>query len=162
MELVKKAEKTMEGWFKSAPKISDSGKESLAKAWPWIALVFGVLQLWAAWVLWDLLRLANRVDNLLGSYLTNYAYSGKDKLFIYLGLAVLVADAVILLMAYPHLKKRVARGWHLLFLGALLNVAYAVVNLFISTRGFGSFLLSLLGSAIGFWLLFQVKDKFHA
>ncbi len=163
MEIVKKAESVLAGLFKNAPKMSSSAKETLAKAWPWIALVFGVLQLWAAWILWDLVRAVDKVSTYFGVYLSDvYGYSSKDKFFIYLGLAVLVLDAVILLMAYPKLVKRQKKGWELIFLGALLNGVYSVLNLFISGRGFSDFFFALLGSAIGFYLLFQVKEKYSA
>lgn len=161
MELVKKAETVIAGFFKNAPKLPANSKESLVKAWPWIALVFGVLQLWAAWVLWDLLRAVDKVSTYFGVYMSDvYGYSSKDKFFIYLSLAVLVVDAVILLMAYPKLVKREKKGWDLIFLGALVNVVYSVLNLFISGRGFADFLFALFGSAVGFYLLFQVKDKY--
>lgn len=161
MGMVKSAETALAGVFKGAPKMPEKGKESLVKAWPWIALIFGIIQLWAAWGLWDLTRAVNKVATYFGTYLgTSYGYSSKDKFFIYLGIASLVVDAVILLMAYPHLKNRHKRGWDLLFLGSLLNVVYSVLNLFISGRGFGDFLFSLIGSAVGFYLLFQVRDKY--
>lgn len=161
MELVKKAETALAGVYKGAPKLSASAKESLVKVWPILALIFGILQLWAAWALYDLIRLADRVNTVFGAYLSNYSvYSGKDKFFIYLSLIVIVVDAVILLMAYPKLAKRQKSGWNLIFLGALLNVAYGVLNLFISSRGFGSLLGTLVGSAIAFYLLFQVREKY--
>lgn len=161
MELVKKAEAALEGAYKSAPKLPENTKESLVKLWPWLALIFGVLQVWAAWGLWDLTRRVDNVVSYLGNYLGgSYGYSGKDKFFIYLGIITLLVDGVILLMAYPKLVKRQKSGWNLIFLGSLLNVAYSVVNLFITGRGFGTFLGSLIGSAIGFYLVFQVKDKY--
>jgi hypothetical protein len=162
MELVKKAETALADVYKGAPKLSDKTKETLVKIWPILALIFGVLQVWAAWGLWDLTRRVDSVVNYLGTYVTTagYGYSGKDKFFIYLGILSLLVDGVILLMAYPKLKKRQKGGWDLIFLGSLINVAYSVVNLFISGRGFGSFLMSLIGSAIGFYLVFQVRDKY--
>jgi O-antigen/teichoic acid export membrane protein len=63
-------------------------------------------------------------------------------------------------MAVSPLMKRLRRGWDLLFLSALINLVYAVVTIFIDSRGIGSFFLSLLSSAIGFYLLFQVRSKF--
>lgn len=161
MEIVKKIEAALAGVFKGAPKLSESARESLVKAWPWLALIFGVLQLWAAWALYDLLRVVDRVATIYGVYVnTAIGYSGKDKFFIYMSLIVLVVDAVILLMAYPKLKNREKSGWDLLFLGALLNALYGVFNLFISARGFGSLLGALVGTTIGFYLLYQVKDKY--
>lgn len=163
MELVKKAETALAGIYKGAPKLSNNTKETLVSVWPWLALVFGVLQLWAAWALWDLTRAVDRVTTYLGTYLGGvYGYSGKDKFFIYLGLIMLVVDAIILLIAFPKLQKRQKSGWDLVFLGALLNVVYSLVNLFITGRGFSDFIFSLIGSAIGFYLLFQVKEKYKA
>jgi Na+/melibiose symporter-like transporter len=149
----------MEGWFKAAPKLPENGKEGLAKAFPWIALIFGVLQLWAAWGLWVVYDRADRVLDLFSVYY-DVGYTGMDRTMIFVGIAVLAIDAVILLMAWPKLSKRERGGWDLLYLGALLNLVYAVVSLFIDNRGVGSFIFSLIGSAIGFWLLFQVREKF--
>ena len=75
-------------------------------------------------------------------------------------MVVLVVEGVLFLLAFPKLQKRERKGWDLLFLAALLNVAYSVLTIFIDGRGFGSFLVNLVGSAIAFYLLFQVKSKF--
>ena len=162
MDAIKKIEGKIGLLFKDLPALPDSSREALVGVWPWIALVFGVLQLLAAWALWNLVRVADNVGVLYSSFYVKYpaAISGMDRTIIYLGIIVLIVDAVILLMAYPELKKRSRRGWDLLFLGALLNVAYSVVSLFIDSRGFGSFIFSLIGSAVGFYLLFQVRGKY--
>lgn len=84
-----------------------------------------------------------------------------DKTIIYIGVIMLAIDAVILLLAFPKLQKRQKSGWDLLFLGALINLAYGVVQMFTYQRGVGSFIGSLIGSAIAFYLLFQVREKFN-
>lgn len=165
MELVTKAEKQLAEWFKGAPHLSDSARESLAKAWPWIAVVFGVLQVLAAWGLYGLTQLADRyfeAANIYTAALTGetVGLSATDKTFIYLAIAVLLVDAVILLMAYKPLKERARRGWDLLFLASLINVAYGVVTVFVDGRGLGSLVWSMIGSAVGFYLLFEVQNKF--
>src|SRR5690606_18773161 len=121
----------------------------------------------AAWALYRLasatnafVDYANQISRSFGGQ--TVGLSGTDKTIIYVGIAILLVDAAILLMAYPHLVKRARRGWELLFLGSLTNVAYSVVTVFIDGRGFGTFLLSLIGSAIGFYLLFQIKDRYKA
>jgi len=164
MSAVTKLEKQIGGLFKGAPALPENGKEGLVKAWPWIALIFGVLQLLAAWGLWELTRRSERLIDTLSMYYTNgsYGLSSFDKTMVYVGIVVLLVDAVILLMAYPELKKRAKRGWDLLFLGALLNLGYSIVTLFIDDRGVGSFIFSLLTSAIGFYLLFQVREKYKS
>ncbi len=166
MFTLKTVETKLNDVFKGLPSVSENGKESLVKAWPWIALIFGLLQLLAAWGLWSLIRSAQKlVDlaNTLSAYYTTAKPTGlstMNKMAIYLGIIMLVVDGIILLMAYPHLKTRSRKGWDLLFIGALLNVIYSVVELFINGRGFASFIFSLLGSAVGFYLLFQVRDKY--
>ncbi len=165
MAFVKTAEDKLEDVFKGLPPMPENAKESLVKAWPWIALIFGVLQLLAAWGLWGLTRFVGGIydyANTVSLYTTGQPAgpTSFDKSVIYLGIAVLAVDAVILLMAYPELVNRSRRGWDLLFIGSLLNVAYSVVTIFIDSRGVGSFIMSLLGSAIGFYLLFQVKSKY--
>lgn len=165
MGSIDQAEKTIGGLFKGAPAMPEKGKETLVKVWPWIALVVGILQLLAAWGVWELTHVANVLNNFANSLNVyganvNTGLSAGDKLAIYLGVIVLVVDAVLLLLAFPKLKIRVKQGWDLLFAGALLNVLYAVVAIFINGRGFGSFLFSLIGSVIGFYLLFQVKGKY--
>jgi hypothetical protein len=165
MSSLKTVETKLEGMFKGAPALPADAKDWLVKAWPWLALVFGVLQLAAAWGLYrlttytnELTVYINQVSRSLGGQ--DVGLTSTDKTIIYVGIAVLLVDAVILLMAYPHLVKRARRGWDLLFLGSLLNVVYSLVSVFIDGRGFSNLLFSLVGSAIGFYLLFQIKDRY--
>lgn len=165
MGVLVSAEKSLEGLFKGAPALPKNAKDWLVKAWPWLALIFGILQLVAAWSLWNLARTANSIidtANRISLYYTGETtgYGSGDKFFIYLGIIVLLVDAVILIMAYPHLVKKARKGWELLFLGSLINVAYSVVTIFIDGRGFSGFVFSLIGSAIGFYLLFQIRDRY--
>lgn len=165
MAALDKAEDSLAKIFKDLPQLPDSSKEGLAKVWPWLALIGGVLQLFAALALWRLADWADRVTdvaNSLSVYYTGYSVgpTGFEKSIIYLGVAVLLVDAVILLMAFPKLQKRLRSGWNLLFLASLLNIVYAVLQIFTFQRGFGNFIFSLLGTAIGFYLLFQVREKF--
>lgn len=161
MELVHKLEKTIGDLFKGAPKLSDNTKETLVKIWPWLALIGGLAQLWTAWWLWDVMRAADVVSNTFGGFVGTYTvYSATDKAFIYIGTALLVLTAILLLVAFPKLQKREKSGWDLLFITILLNLVYGVANLFISGRGFGDLFISLIVSAIGFWLLFATRDKY--
>lgn len=166
MALLKQAESSLADVFKGAPPLSDSAKNSLVKAWPWIALVFGILQILAAWGLYGLTKTAERLSDIANIYSAYYTgttvgLSSTDRMIIYLGLVVLLVDGVILLLAFSPLKARQSRGWDLLFLGALLNLVYGIIAVFINGRGVGSLIFSLIGSAIGFYLLFQVREKYH-
>lgn len=165
MESLKGLEKQIEGWFKNAPPLPRNAKDTLVKILPWLALIFGILQIIVAVTLFQaarttsvLIDYANELSRTYGGQ--SVGLSSMDKTIIYLGIIILVVDAVIALMAYPHLVKRARRGWDLLFLGAVINVVYAVVSLFMDGRGIGSFIFSLLWSAIGFYLLFQIKASY--
>ncbi len=165
MDLVKKLEKQLGDLFKGLPALSPSAKESIAKVWPWLALIFGVLQLVVALGLWRVVSRTSAVVDYVNDYYQavtgqSLGLSSFDKTLIYLGILTLLVDAVILLMAFPKLQKRLKAGWDLIFLASLLNVVYAVLSIFLNGQGIGSFLGSLIGSAIGFYLLFQVREKF--
>jgi len=161
MKFVSKAESVIAGLLKPLPPLSSKAREGLAKVWPWIALVGGILQLWAAWGLWGLVRNTHQVISYINQALgTNVGYSGSEKFFMYLSIVTLIVSGVLMLMAFPKLKNREKKGWDLIFLATLINAIYSVFNLFIGDRGFGSFLYVILMSALGFYLLFQAKDKF--
>lgn len=164
MSELQRVENSLEKLFKGLPNISEQARESVAKVLPVLAIIGGLFQLAASYWVFKLAHVADQVDQFIKSYsvLTGgvYGLSSTDKFLIYVGAVVLLVEAVILFMAYSGLKERKKRGWDLLFLGALINVAYSVVSLFITGRGFGSFLFGLIGSAFGFWLLFQVRSKY--
>ena len=167
MKSLKVAEDKLSDVFKGLPPLPDSTKEGLAKVWPWLALVGGIVQLLAAWALWNLANWASRVTDIANSLSVYYGGyqagpSSFDKTVIYAGILLLVVDAVILLMAFPKLQKRLRSGWDLLFLGTLINLLFGVVQIFTYQRGVGSFIGSLIGSALAFYLLFQVREKFKA
>lgn len=166
MKQLDQAEKSLSGVFKDLPPLPPSAKESIVRVMPWIALVFGVIQVVAAWAVYGLARVVDRAADLVNTYSAFYAavapvhLSAFDRTIIYLGAVVLLVDGVIGILAFNELKKRSAHGWDLLFLAALVNVAYAVIAIFINNRGFGSFLSNLLGSAIGFYFLFQIRSAY--
>ena len=169
MELINKLETKIGDLFKGAPSLAKSTKKSIADVWPWIVLVLGVLQLLSAWALWKLMDnvaqplidYANSLSQYYGTGET-IGFSAFDKTVIYLAIAFLVAEAIIMLMAFKPLQAKLKRGWDLIFLSALLNVAYAVVTLFIDGRGAGTFVMQLIGSAVGFYFLFQIRELYTA
>jgi hypothetical protein len=165
MEVVKnvqKLEKYFEKVFKHVQHLSEANRELVARSWPAMALVFGAIQLYWAWVLWGFTRYAVPNSDFYDRIYVSYpdALAGAEKLVFYLGIFVLVLEALILLMAYSKLKARIRSGWDLLFLAMVVNTASAVVSLFISERGTMSFFLGILSSAIGFYLLFEVRGKY--
>lgn len=165
MELVRTLENKLADLYKGAPALSKNTKETLANIWPYLTAVVAVLQLWAAWALWDLINKYNQVEDVvtgfLGNYLSDqYTLSSGEKMVIYVGVALLAVQAVILLLAFSPLKNRQRKGWDLVFLVSLLQIVYAVVSLFVFNHGLGDFIFNLLGAAIGFYFLFQIRDQY--
>lgn len=152
--IVKPFEQLLASLFKGLPALPENGKKALVKYWPVLALIFGVLQILAVFALWQL-------GHAVSAYLSVAMVASTLGFFYYLGLAVLAVDAIILFMAYAPLKAHSKKGWDLLFFGSLLNLLYGIVILFDGAYGgFDKLLGSLLGSAVAFYLLFQVREYY--
>lgn len=166
MDQLKPIETKLAELFNGAPDMSASAKKTLAGVLEWIALIFGVLQLLAVWGLWSTGHRVNEFIDVANSYsaaVGGPSIAPKLGITYYLALIVLLFSAVSLLMAYPGLKARKKIGWDWLFLGSLVNLVYGVVAVFVGSRiggGLSDLIWSLIGSAIGFYLLFQVRELF--
>lgn len=158
--------KLEEVFVKRAPKMPAGGKKAIVEWAPWIALVVGILTLLGAWGLWNAAR---AVDNIVSGVNNLYAaYGIKESapvshlsFWVWLGVAVLAVEAVLYLLAFPGLRDRTRAGWKYLYYGALVNVVYAVVSLFDGNGRVGHFIGAVIGSAIGFWILFQIRDVYN-
>ncbi len=158
--MLNKLETMLAGVYKSTPKLSGNAKKTIVNFWPWAAVIFGVLQLWAAYGLWHWGHELNKVLDTFNSYLGANVGVHKLNIFFWLSLVVLVIDGVILLAAYPGLKARAKSGWNLLFYSALLNGVYGVFSAFNNYGGVGSLVIQLVVSAIVLYFLFQIRDQY--
>jgi len=153
MRVVNQLEAPVVRAFKNFPSMPEDAKETFAKAWPYLALIFAIFQILGAYSAW---RVVQFVDQF------NYyqSFSTSDRITIYLGVIIMLVDAAVLFLAFSPLQKRAKRGWDLLLLGNFINIAYAVVALLMVGYGMGSSLMSLLATVIGLYLLVQVREKF--
>lgn len=167
MGALQKLEDQLAQLFKDLPAIPKSAKDWLVQYWPYIALVIGILQLVSAAILWTAITAAtpyldqaNRFSQQL--YGVGYApvYSATDKMFFYIAIGLLVVNAVIFLLAYKPLTKKLKKGWDLLFLAALLEIVYGVAQIFMPGYGPGSFLMTAIATVLGLYLLFQIRDRY--
>lgn len=148
---------------KNAPKLPASARKTIANWAPWVALVVGVLSVLSAYWLWQAANAVNTYLDLANQI--NAAYGGAAvattdmTLWVWLALIVLVVEGLLYLLAFPGLKARKKSGWNYLYWGALVNLGYAIVSLF-TVNGAGGFLGALIGSAIGLWLLFQIRSEY--
>lgn len=150
---------------KQAPKMPEGGKKFFVTWLPVLAMIGAVLNVFAVWALWSAVHvtsgyvdLANELSRAYGtgevvstSYLT---------VWVWIAMAISVLTAVLYFMAYNPLKAKLKRGWDLLFYASLVNVAYSVVTLFVHGRGVSSFVVGLLFTALGWWILFQIRPAY--
>ena len=149
---------------KNLPALPSGGKKALVEWAPWLALIGGVLSLWAAWALWHWAHIANALVNYANSL--SLAYGGttvstsRMTVGIWLGVIVLAVEGVMYLLAFPGLRDRKKQGWNMLYYALLINIVYGVVVMFTDYGGVGNLFGSLLGSAVGLYLLFQVRSAY--
>ncbi|MDB5170653.1 MAG: hypothetical protein JWO35_347 [Candidatus Saccharibacteria bacterium] len=162
---LKSLETKLEDLFvKQAPPLPPNGKKAIVQYLPWINLVVGVLTLFAAYGLWHAAHYVNRLADYANSL--SAAYGGDTvstsglTITVWLGVAVLLAEAAIFIAAFPATRDRKKSGWDLMFYGVLINVVYGVVSLFTNYGGIGNLVGAIIGSVIGFYFLFQIRASY--
>lgn len=146
-------------------QIPTAGREGIVKFSPWISLVMGIFGLLAGLALWRAAHTVNQlVDfaNQLSASVGAETVSDRLGIAFWLSLFALIASSVLLLVAVPGLKARKKAGWNLVFYGVLANFVYGIFALFYDAAGVGSFIMSLLGTVVGLYLLFQVRSYYKS
>lgn len=144
---------------KVSVKLPEGGRKGLVTALPWIALVFGVLGIFAALGMFGTIGYVTSLMATFDGLAGDIYYGGYNALsvpMLWLSLVLLAVESVMFLVAFAPLKAHKKKGWDLLLWVSLLNVAYSVVTLLIQMN-LVSLVFSLLFSAVGLWLLFQVR-----
>lgn len=157
-------EKSLDNIFvKELPGLPKNVIEFIVKYLPYINLVLGVLTLLAALSLWQWAHVANSLIDYANS--VSKAYGGgtistsRMSFMLWLSLIMLFVEAAIYIIAFAPTKARKKSGWDLLFYALLINVVYGVLMIF--GRGIGDLFLSLIGTAIGLYFLFQIRSSYH-
>lgn len=142
-------------FVKKAPPLSPNARRAIVAYLPYINLLLGVLTLLVAWGLYDA---AHSVDYLIGSpvVVSHLTFT------VWLAISVLTIEAVIFIAAFPASKARKKSGWDLIFYAFLINVAYGIAAIFTEYGGMGRLIGSLVGSAIGLYLLFQIRGNYDS
>lgn len=150
---------------KKAPfHLPENVKQGLVKILPWLVLLVGALTIIGAWGVFQAAttvdRWASLANELSATYgVGNYTNPVMTPL-LWLSLIILLVEAVLYFAAYPALEKFQKKGWDILFWVALVNAVQGVVhNIAYATAYFniGAVALSLLGSLVGLYLLFQIR-----
>lgn len=157
-----KIEHALDGVFnkRSPYQLSEKSRKSLTSSAWWLALVFGLVELWSAWGFW---YLGHQGEKSLDYPALAYGIETvNDELgfFYYLALVVAGVSAALLLLASAGLIAKRKVGWNLALYGLLLSVIYVVARLFSIYSSLVCLLIGLVAVLIGIYVLFQVRDHF--
>ncbi len=152
MNYVNQLTKTLDGYYTKSPVLPSNVKEILVSVAPWVTLIAGVFALLSGLSLFGLLGLATSVA---GPYMAAAGVGGFAVTAI-LSLLVLLVTGVIYLFAFSPLKGRKVKGWNYMLYAMLLYVLSAVVRLNVF-----DVIWSLVGFAVGYYFLYQVKSYYH-
>jgi hypothetical protein len=144
-------------------QIPEGGRKWLAEnAW-WLTLAGGILTTWGLWNTWR----ASQVVNQIGAWADQVSRSlgvatttSELGFGWYIILAMLAAQAALMFMAFQPLKEHKKSGWNLLFYSSLVSTVMGVAYVFIPYYGFGSLIGMVIGVAIGWFVLFNVREYF--
>jgi hypothetical protein len=165
MSAVRSLEAKLEETFtKTLPPLPKGAKDFLVEFAPWLSLIAGVLSVIGVWQMWHWASVADRYTDIYNAYSTAYGGTAIDSRWsigIWIGLVVLLIQGVLYLLAYKPLAARQVNGWRLVFYTVLVGIAGSVVTVFTAYGGVGRLIGTLIGAAIAFYLLFQVKSRYH-
>lgn len=132
-------EGTLDKFFRQAPALPKGGRDVLVAIAPWIALIFGILGVFAGLALVGVspLGMFGGVNMAVGALVSG---------------VLAIVGSVLMIMAFPGLRAHAMKGWMLLFWSEVVSVLSNVLNL--------NLLGAVVGGLIGFYLLYQIKSYY--
>lgn len=124
------------------PPFPENVKEFIVKYGPYFLLIVAVL------TLFGLLTALGIGTAALGIGMVAYG-SG---FYMYIGLIIATIIMVMYLMAFSPLRARKRAGWNLLYYALILSLISNLLQL--------ALFAFIIGGAIGFWVLFQIREKY--
>jgi hypothetical protein len=136
-------EKELEPIFlQKFPPFSEEIKEFLVRYGPYIILVLSIIGVFG---LLTALGIGGAALG-LGAVAPGIGFN------FYLSIVLGILTLIMYLMAFSPLKARKRSGWNLLYYALLIGLVSNLIQLFI--------LGALISGVIGFWVLFQIREKY--
>jgi hypothetical protein len=129
------------------PAFPDEVKEFLVKFGPYLLLVGALLGIFALIAAYGVVG----GREIYGIGLTAYGGAGIQ---LWLGMAITLGVMVLYLLAFKPLRERKKQGWNLLYYALLLNLLSSLIQVKVFAV--------IFGAVIGFWVLFQIRDKYSS
>lgn len=143
-------ENTLAPLFGKLPHLPHDIRQTIAGIAPWLALVFGILGLFAV------LTGLSALPLLMSLPFATAAMGGSFYMPMLVALIIGGVASVLDLLAFKPLSARKKKGWNLIYYGTLLSVLSSIVNMAFGLGG----ITWLIGAVIGFWLLFEVRGLY--
>jgi len=138
---------TLEEQFKKAPALPSNAVSIMVSVTPWIALVFGILGLFASLAGLGLGAMLGPILAMTGSPMQ----AGGTVIYFVFALV----SSVLMLAAVPGLLSRKMSGWKLLFWSEVVSIVASLLSFSVS-----GLLMTVVFAAIAFYLLFQIKSHY--
>lgn len=125
------------------PSFGSEIKEFIVRILPWFTLVFGAL-----------ITLASAMDFIGSTFITSFTLGGDGPALIQqllLRSVLGITQGILMIFAFPALKRHQQKGWRLLFWSQMLWIIAALVSLNYSV---------ILGFVI-FYPIFQVRRYYN-
>jgi hypothetical protein len=129
--------------YSKLPVLPKGAKDFIVVITPWISLIFGALIILASLSAFGLTAVVSPIAALSSG--TNFAAA------LMLTAVLGIAEGVLMLVAFPPLRKGQSRGWVLLFWSEAVSLVSAVVGFSVT---------GVIGVLIGFYFLFQIRSYY--
>ena len=146
-------ESSLASLFAKTPHLPQNIVEILVTIAPWLALLFGVLGVLALLPMLMIIPMASFSAPMMGAVATYGWYP-----MMIVGFFAGIVSSALNLLAFRPLLKRLKKGWNFLFYSTLLSVVVTLVQIVFGSSG----VFSIVGSLIGLWLLFEVRNMYKA
>ncbi|WP_031525790.1 hypothetical protein [Dyadobacter crusticola] len=124
------------------PPFSESVKEFLVTYGPYFILVLSIIAVFGLVTAFGIGSAALGLGAMPAGIGFNF----------YLSIALGILTLIMYLMAFNPLRARKRAGWNLLYYAVLIGVVSNLVQL--------ALLFAVFGAVIGFWILFQIREKY--
>ncbi|MEK7551211.1 MAG: hypothetical protein AAB532_01290 [Patescibacteria group bacterium] len=143
----KQMTKVLDDSYAKLPALPKGATDFIVNIAPWLSLIFGVLSILVGVSAFGFLAVLSPFAAVSG--VGAYAITGL------LSSIVLLVEGVIMVVAFPALRKRAQRGWTLLLWSLVLSVVSSVLTLNV----FGV-VQSVVGALIGYYFLYQMRSYY--
>lgn len=134
----------MEDAYAKLPSLPVGAREFLVTIVPWLSVIFGLLLVLASLSAFGVLA----VFSPFGAYSNGAGFAGSLLLIAVLG----IAQGVLMMVAFPALRRKAMRGWTLLFWSEVVGLVGSVISLSVA---------GVIGALIAFYFLFQIKSYYR-